>query len=107
MNGAVGGEPRPGVEAVRLTAFVRGRVQGVGFRWWVRSQALELGLAGYARNLPDRRVEVVAQGPAGAVSSLLERLEEMPSSRHRPGFVAGVSAGYGPARDGVTGFAER
>ena len=50
-------------DLVRLTAFVRGRVQGVGFRWWVRARALELGLAGYAGNLPEGRVEVLAQCP--------------------------------------------
>jgi len=48
-------------QTVRLTAWVRGRVQGVGFRWWVRSRALELGLAGSATNLRDGRVEVVAE----------------------------------------------
>ena len=46
---------------VRLTAWVHGRVQGVGFRWWTRSRALELGLTGYAANRPDGRVQVVAQ----------------------------------------------
>lgn len=44
----------------RATFFVRGRVQGVGFRWWTRSRALELGLVGHARNMDDGRVEVVA-----------------------------------------------
>uniref|UniRef100_UPI0037353DAC acylphosphatase n=1 Tax=Corynebacterium sp. TaxID=1720 RepID=UPI0037353DAC len=47
----------------RMTAFVHGHVQGVGFRWWVRSRALEAGLAGHAANLRDGRVEVVAEGP--------------------------------------------
>ncbi|HOV02726.1 MAG TPA: acylphosphatase, partial [Dermatophilaceae bacterium] len=45
----------------RVTVFVRGHVQGVGFRWWARARALELGLVGYARNLDDGRVEVLAQ----------------------------------------------
>ena len=44
--------------ASRATLFVAGRVQGVGFRWWTRSRALELGLSGYAKNLADGRVEV-------------------------------------------------
>ena len=52
---------------VRLTAWVHGRVQGVGFRWWTRSRALELGLTGYAANRPDGRVLVVAQGPRDAL----------------------------------------
>lgn len=43
----------------RMTAFVRGNVQGVGFRWWTRSRALELGLAGHATNKADGRVQVV------------------------------------------------
>ena len=48
---------------VRLTAWVHGAVQGVGFRWWTRARALELGLVGTATNLDDGRVEVVAEGP--------------------------------------------
>jgi len=44
----------------RLTAWVEGRVQGVGFRWWVRARALERGLAGVAENLVDGRVQVIA-----------------------------------------------
>src|SRR5699024_10637297 len=45
----------------RMTAFVKGNVQGVGFRWWTRSRALELGLAGHATNKSDGRVQVVAE----------------------------------------------
>ncbi len=55
------GSNQPGAEA-RLTAWVRGRVQGVGFRWWVRRNALELGLLGTAENLVDGRVKVIAEG---------------------------------------------
>ena len=47
---------------IRLTAWVDGLVQGVGFRWWVGSQALRLGVAAAATNLPDGRVKVVAEG---------------------------------------------
>ncbi len=60
---------------VRLTAWVHGRVQGVGFRWWTRSRALELGLTGYAANQADGRVLVVAQGPREAGEKLLQLLE--------------------------------
>ncbi len=59
---------------VRLTAWVHGHVQGVGFRWWTRSRALELGLTGYAANQADGRVLVVAQGPREACDRLLELL---------------------------------
>ncbi len=96
-----------GAEVVRVTAFVRGRVQGVGFRWWVRSQALELGLSGYASNLSDGRVEVLAQGPAAAIEDLMERLREFPSSRHRPGAVSGVTVTHGPPLTTLHGFSER
>src|SRR5699024_6506672 len=58
----------------RLTAWVHGHVQGVGFRWWTRARALELGLAGSATNLADGRVEVVAEGPADALAALLALL---------------------------------
>src|SRR4051794_33752626 len=60
---------------VRLTAWVRGRVQGVGMRWWIRARALELGLAGWATNLDDGRVEVVAEGTRAACERLLSALQ--------------------------------
>ena len=86
---------------VRLTACVKGRVQGVGFRWWTRARALELGLVGTATNLDDGRVEVVAEGPEEACRELLALL---PSG---PGRVAFVAERWGPARGGLTGFVER
>ena len=64
----------------RATYFVRGRVQGVGFRWWTRSRALELGLVGHARNMDDGRVEVVAEGDPGALDRLEELLRETPDA---------------------------
>ncbi len=54
--------------------LVSGLVQGVGFRWFVARHARALGLTGYARNLPDGRVEVVACGPA---DEPIEKLEGM------------------------------
>lgn len=52
--------------------LVRGRVQGVGFRWFAWREAERLGLGGFARNLRDGTVEVVSQGPDAA----LDRLEQ-------------------------------
>lgn len=97
-----------GLQPVRVTLNVRGRVQGVGFRWWTRARALELGLVGHARNTSDGRVEVVAQGPRGAVARLVDLLGEQPSTMHRPGEVVSVSTPIESApREGVTGFVER
>ncbi|GAB3114330.1 acylphosphatase [Janibacter alkaliphilus] len=91
----------------RATWFVKGRVQGVGFRWWTRSQALELGLVGHARNMGDGRVEVVAQGDPAALDTLGERLGEQPSTIRRPGRVDGVVRQPGTPRDGLTTFVEK
>jgi acylphosphatase len=90
----------------RVTIFVRGHVQGVGFRWWARSRALELGLAGHARNLDDGRVEIVAQGPPGALDTLVQLVQEKPSTSGRPGRVTAAVCQPGPARPTVRGFLE-
>ena len=58
---------------MELHVLVRGRVQGVGFRWFVREAARDLGLAGWVRNRPDGTVEVAAAGEP----QMLERLREM------------------------------
>jgi acylphosphatase len=66
----------PGQRAVRL--LIEGRVQGVGFRWFVRRVASELALAGRVKNLPDGSVEVVAVGDLSGLAELRERLREGP-----------------------------
>lgn len=58
--------------------LVAGRVQGVFFRAGTREQALRLGLAGYARNLDDGRVEVLAVGGDAAIEALALWLREGP-----------------------------
>jgi len=58
--------------------FVRGRVQGVGFRYFVERAAADLNLAGYARNLDDGRVEVYAVGSAAKLAELSQRLWKGP-----------------------------
>ncbi|MFP3987650.1 acylphosphatase [Streptomyces sp. E11-3] len=89
---------------VRFTAWVRGRVQGVGFRWFTRAAALEIGgLIGFALNLDDGRVQVVAEGPRAECERLLDWL------RHgdTPGRVDGVTEIWATPRGGYDGFAIR
>ncbi|MEO7449102.1 MAG: acylphosphatase [Humibacillus sp.] len=100
-------DARSQADPVRATFFVHGDVQGVGFRWWARARALELGLVGHARNTADGRVEVVAQGPAASVDHLECLLGEDPSSRCRPGRVRQVVGQRGEPKDGISGFVER
>lgn len=91
------------LETTRLTVWVYGHVQGVGFRWWARSRALELGLVGSARNLPDGRVEVVAEGPRDSCEQLLNTL----SSGTSPGRVDRVSKRWSAPQRDQDGFVER
>jgi acylphosphatase len=62
--------------AVRLT--IRGRVQGVGYRWWAARVARRLGLNGWVRNRLDGSVELLAAGPEAAIESLIEACREGP-----------------------------
>lgn len=87
----------------RLTAWVHGRVQGVGFRWFTRARALELGLVGHATNHPDGRVMVVAEGPRPALEQLLAWLR----SGNTPGEVRLVVESWDPPRGDLIGFVER
>ncbi|HET7440484.1 MAG TPA: acylphosphatase [Terriglobales bacterium] len=57
---------------------VRGRVQGVGFRWFVEREAHMLGISGWVRNKPDGSVEVLAMGTRDQLSGLRSRLREGP-----------------------------
>src|SRR5262249_60821609 len=68
---------RPEVASYRYV--VRGRVQGVGYRYFVLRQAEALGVAGYARNKPDGTVEIVAEAADDVLASFEERLREGPS----------------------------
>ena len=65
-------------ERVACRCLVAGRVQGVFYRASTRARAESLGVTGYARNLPDGRVEVLACGTAAAVQSLCDWLWEGP-----------------------------
>jgi acylphosphatase len=69
-----------GGRTVRVRALLSGRVQGVGFRFFAEEWADRLGVGGYARNLPDGRLEVVAEGPEEAVREFLDAVRRGPKS---------------------------
>ena len=93
-----------GMAAKRVVAEVRGRVQGVGFRFFVQDEARRLGLGGYVRNLPDgRRVEGVAEGPRADLEVLLAALRRGPPDA----YVERVSADWRPATGEFVGFGIR
>lgn len=58
--------------------LVRGRVQGVGFRWFVEREAHVLGIAGWVRNNADSSVEVLAMGTPDQISALRSQLQRGP-----------------------------
>lgn len=88
---------------VRLTAVVSGRVQGVGFRYWVRRRADALRLTGTATNQPNGDVEVVAEGSRENAERLLELLRDGAA----PGFVGRVTAEWTDAMGEYPDFRER
>jgi acylphosphatase len=91
-----------GTSRARLTVWAAGRVQGVGMRWWVRANALELGLVGRAENLADGRVKIIAEGDRAKCALLLARLE----GPGTPGQIAHVTHRWDEARGGFVGFTE-
>ncbi len=95
------------IDVARAVIFVRGHVQGVGFRWWTRARALELALVGHARNLPDGRVEIAAQGRRDDIETLHDLLRPDADAPCRPGRVSGATLQWHSPRDGVIGFVER
>jgi len=84
----------------RLHAVVQGRVQGVGFRYFVQERAHELQLAGLCRNLRSGDVEVIAEGEQGALEALLVALKHGPRMAH----VENVHAVWSPAAGEFIGF---
>ncbi len=67
------------VPVARLEATVRGRVQGVGFRYFIVRRALELGVAGWVANQADGSVRCVAEGPPAALDALEAALRDGPT----------------------------
>jgi acylphosphatase len=88
-------------EVVRLDATVSGRVQGVGFRWFVLDAGRSLGLSGWVANEADGSVRCVAEGPRPALEALLRELATGPLSSD----VERVVPRWGPA-GGISGLFE-
>ena|ERR1019366_8514262 len=66
-------------QGVAAHLLIRGRVQGVGYRFFAQDLAGTLGLCGWVRNLPDQTVECYAEGPRPAVEAFIEDLKKGPS----------------------------
>jgi acylphosphatase len=81
---------------------IEGRVQGVGFRWWVVEQAIALGLDGWVRNRRDGTVEVLAIGEPPALDRLAEACRGGP-----PGAVVRAVEVHSAGDDGSAGFEQR
>lgn len=93
----------PEVGRARLDATVHGRVQGVGFRYFVLERALSLDLEGWVANDWDGSVRCVAEGPRPVLEELLEALEIGPPSA----IVDRVSVSWEPARGNLGLFGVR
>ena len=102
-DAAAGGGAAGGGTEARLAARVEGLVQGVGFRAAVWRQAARLGLSGWAANLADGSVEVVAEGPRDRCQELLAWL----SGDEAPGWVKQVSHQWEAASGALSGFSVR
>lgn len=85
---------------VRLHAVVEGHVQGVGFRYFVVTHALQLDLTGWVRNTYDGDVEVTAEGLQSQLELLRDRLRDGP----RSAFVTAVKTEWLPATNTFDGF---
>lgn len=90
-------------ETKRLHALVSGRVQGVGFRYFVRQSAAALDLSGWVRNLFDGRVELAAEGEQASLEALLARVRQGPPGSH----VDAVDSNWWDARGENEGFRVR
>jgi acylphosphatase len=91
--------PSPLNEQIRAHVFISGRVQGVGYRFSTLDRANELGISGWVRNLPDRRVEAVFEGSQTAVEEMIQWCDRGP----RGAVVKDVAVGY-EVPEGLRGF---
>jgi acylphosphatase len=76
----------------RRTCHFSGRVQGVGFRYTVKNIAIQYNVAGYVRNLPDGRVELVMEGPVQEMEHLVDEI-----NNRMNGYIRGINTSEFPA----------
>lgn len=87
----------------RVHLYISGRVQGVFYRASTEAIARQLGLTGWVRNLPDGRVEALAEGPREALDRLVSWCRQGPPAAH----VEGVEANWQDARGDLGAFSQR
>lgn len=87
-------------EKKRIRAYVNGRVQGVGYRYFAQRNARSLGLVGQVRNLGDGRVEAIAEGSEETLSQYIAILQKGPSFGH----VTSVDVEWSPATGRYSDF---
>ena len=90
----------PAANNERLRAVVSGRVQGVGFRYFVLRRGQELGLSGWVRNLSTGQVEFLAEGPPEALRGLLAAVRQGPPMC----WVQSVTEQWSQARGDLSSF---
>jgi acylphosphatase len=88
-----------GSDLVRVRVFAGGRVQGVAYRFFAEKYAGRMGITGWTRNLPDGRVEVLAEASEENIEAFLERLREGPRLARVDGFEVRREAATGEFRD--------
>ena len=84
---------------IRAHIFYSGRVQGVGFRFTVQRTAADLDLRGWVKNLPDGRVEVLAEGDREKIERLCQRVE-----KRFHGYIQGKNIDFAPAQKNYQDF---
>jgi acylphosphatase len=89
-------------EKIRRISYFSGRVQGVGFRYTAQDVARGFKVIGYVRNLPDGRVELVAEGEAAEIDKLLDAVSEK-----MEGFIKNRTDSDSPATEEFRNFSIR
>ena len=87
----------------RAHLLIKGRVQGVGFRWFVADIATTFGLAGWTKNLFDGRVEAIFEGERETIEAAIERCADGP----RSAIVSGIDVDWNENPEDITGFGIR